>query len=201
MLNSVTSLLIAPEGAYIQSLVLPISQHIPTAINRAFGSTGRMSHLTSDLTRKWLGGYAFHPFHVQTTGLEFQWSRRADDCNGKVMVPSNISAVYTPHFQETLVGGVLQGRKPMDLKGASSICRKTVWQAVAAVIVSLNSADLTDTPHHQSYFDVKKHSLLAQRRIVKADVLETCLKGWIVNKGDEEFELDGSGSIPHLSQR
>ena len=96
LLCSTTSLLISPQNAYLATLVLPASQYVPQACNRAFSSTGRLKSLRSVPTDTWGTDYAFHPFTVKPTTREFTWSRRALGPAEKA-VPSNVSAVWTPH--------------------------------------------------------------------------------------------------------
>jgi tRNA-specific adenosine deaminase 1 len=106
------------------------------------------------------------------------------------MVPSNISTVCTPYFEETLVGGVLQGRKPSDPRGASAICRRSMWHAVAALTTSFNLPAACESCQEETYEELKRSVVLRDRRKVKIDVLETALKGWVSNTGDEGFGLN-----------
>ncbi|KAF2433183.1 hypothetical protein EJ08DRAFT_647566 [Tothia fuscella] len=190
ILHGMTSLLIVPEGAYIKTLVLPYTQHIPTATQRAFGTTGRMSNLTIDVTRNWPEGFNFNSFHIDTTLMEFAYSRRTSGREENMLLPSNISTVFTPYFQETLVGGVLQGRKTSDPKGASAICRKSMWQAVVKLMQLLERPSMEEMPIKKTYEQVKNSEVLRDRRRVKAEVVNLALKGWTRNQGDEGFELD-----------
>ncbi|KAF2199111.1 hypothetical protein GQ43DRAFT_465078 [Delitschia confertaspora ATCC 74209] len=196
-LSSLTSLLFTPKNAYISSLVLPKSQYVPTATTRAFATTGRMSEASSVLAQT-VGaqdsGYAFHPFSIQTTHLEFTHSRRNIPPTHKPL-PSNLSAVYTPHFQETLIGGVLQGRKQFDPRGASLICRKSMWSAVAGIAALAGMPVLVEALKGVSYRDVKRASILEVRRDAKNEVKKRVLKGWMDNEGDGEFGFDGDGRV------
>jgi tRNA-specific adenosine deaminase 1 len=147
-----------------------------------------MSALDSVNLAPWAGDFAFKPFSVETTDLEFCYSRRSSNSEQSLM-PSNISAVYSPHFQETLIGGVLQGRKPSDPRGASIMSRRNIWQAVADVASAMSLSQLVEVSNQVSYLEFKGTSLLTERRRVKLDVLETALKGWMKNSGDENFTL------------
>jgi tRNA-specific adenosine deaminase 1 len=106
------------------------------------------------------------------------------------MVPSNVSAVYTTHFQETLVGGVLQGRKQFDPRGASALCRKSMWRAVTELSATLNLPWLVDVTRAATYKELKSCDVLEPRKRVKADVCDNTLKGWIRNDGDDGFGID-----------
>jgi tRNA-specific adenosine deaminase 1 len=148
-----------------------------------------MAALDSSTKASWIGGHDFRPFDVKTTHREFSCSRRSTSSDHS-LVTSNLSTVYTPNFQETLVGGVLQGRKPSDPRGASQVCRKSMWAAVAEVAAALDGSQMTEQIHQASYSGFKGSTLLSFRRNVKADVLRVALKGWVRNDGDGEFSLD-----------
>jgi tRNA-specific adenosine deaminase 1 len=185
VLNSVTSLLVSPEYAYISTLTLPASQCVEAAIKRAFTTSGRLP----DLKPQWYGGYSFRPFIVQTTSLEFAWSRRALTQHDK-SIPSNISAVYTPDVMETLINGILQGRRVDDPKGASKICRKSLWKAAVEVAKLLDNDRIKGVLYAESYGNLKKSELLEPRRRVKDDVRAHALEGWIRNARDEQFSIE-----------
>jgi tRNA-specific adenosine deaminase 1 len=188
LLCSATSLLINPRNAYIDTLILPASQYVPKACERAFSPCGRLENLSQDDAGKWKGGYGFHVFKVQTTDLEFAWSRRAVSPLEKA-APSNLSAVWTPNWQETLIGGVLQGRKQLDPRGASKLCRRGVWME-ALTIAGLSSVPiLVDALKKGKYADMKDTTPLESRRKVKED-MRTALGGWVKNTGDDEFVLE-----------
>lgn len=184
VLSSVTCLLISPERAYLATLTVPASQYVGSAITRAFSHEGRLQGAIINEQ----GGSNFHPFLVQTTSTEFAWSRRAvlSDQNA---IASNVSAVYTPDFTEVLINGVLQGRKLGDPKGASRICRRTMWTKAAEVARILNAEVLILALGAKSYDGVKGASLLADRRYLKDHVKGEALKGWVRNIGDGKFAL------------
>ncbi|KAF2744859.1 hypothetical protein M011DRAFT_159385 [Sporormia fimetaria CBS 119925] len=187
LLSSLASLLVSPKNAYLTSLVLPQSQYVETACTRAFSPAGRMSGVTSKLQSTWIGGHAFIPFTVQPTTREFAYSRRSVLPNEKA-VPCNISAVSTSRFQESLIGGVLQGRKQMDPRGASKISRQGMWKAVLQVAGVVGVPVLKDVLEGKRYADVKGAAVLEGRRRVKEDV-RGVLKGWVRNTGDEGWGL------------
>ncbi|KIW06415.1 uncharacterized protein PV09_02866 [Verruconis gallopava] len=184
LLNSVTSLFVAPGNAYLSSFTIPKSQFIESAFVRAFTTSGRLKDVkfTGDVP------YVFKPFAVQTTDLEFQWSRRAAVADGKA-IPSNVSAAYTVYSTEALIGGVLQGRKNSDPRGACAICRKSLWK-IAAELANLLDEDLLDSALKvSSYGEIKGSELLALRRRMKNELKTQNLKGWVPNVGDESFHL------------
>lgn len=190
LLSSTTSLLISPRNAYLDTLILPASQYIPSACSRAFSASGRLKNvLDLHLEQNWSHGYKFHPFTVLPTTHEFAWSRRAVRAPTEKAIPSNLSAVSTPHWQETLIGGVLQGRKQFDVRGASRISRRAMWiQSVRLAGLLAVSGACSSAEKKQMYADMKQSDELAARRRVKQDVTGV-LGGWIRNSGDEEWVL------------
>ena len=140
-------------------------------------------------TMTWQGGYAFRPFTVGTTDVEFPGSRKPSTACEKPpgsQVPLTISTVYVAppsssansgdqttydlhktlptersakhsfrprtSIQETLINGVLQGRKQSDMKGSCSISRRSMWMAVLSAIGKLSQPgplrpSLTLLPH------------------------------------------------------
>ncbi|KAJ9637212.1 hypothetical protein H2201_001609 [Coniosporium apollinis] len=194
LLSSLMSLLLVPTTAYLHTLVLPASQHVPAATERAFGPGGRMSALSPCLTGKWEGGYKYTPFEVKSTSKEFEWSRRSEAAQQK-MIGCNLSAVYTPYWQETVIGGVLQGRKQFDPKGASRICRRNMWMAVADIAAVLATPALVRATRKRRYAEVKDDGLQADRRKVIKDAKGMALKGWVENAGDGIFALDESSRV------
>lgn len=197
LLSSLPSLLIHPGNCYLSSLVIPKSQYVPSACERAFSSSGRMSGITKDMQGKWSGGYRFKEFKVQPTEREFMHSRRSVRA-GERAVSCNLSAVYTPRFQESLIGGVLQGRKQLDPRGASLLSRRSMWKVVVQIMGLMSALGLqridgaTGTGEEigkGTYKDVKNSEDLNDRRAVKRDVQQV-LKGWMKNTGDDEFSLD-----------
>ncbi|CAD6569105.1 MAG: hypothetical protein ASARMPRED_002410 [Alectoria sarmentosa] len=175
LLSSPISLLVSPENAYIDTLILPHYQYRQQACERAFGPTGRMKSV-ANLT--WPAGYGFRPFRVETTVIDFQYSRKAhinntDSCKG-----SNISAVWSPRQQETLINGVLQGRRQTDQMGASAMSRIQVYNLLLDIIGLIDSPAVKKALEIPSYPDMKRSQYLEHRRRVKEDVKSEALKGW-----------------------
>ncbi|RYP66684.1 hypothetical protein DL769_005959 [Monosporascus sp. CRB-8-3] len=121
LLSGQASLLVSPENAYVRCLVLPEAAYSAGACRRAFSATtldekengdgdgegengvgvreakatageGRMRPLYA---RKWGGGYAFRPFEVRTTGLEFAFSRREVARRSERTAASNLAVAWT----------------------------------------------------------------------------------------------------------
>jgi tRNA-specific adenosine deaminase 1 len=193
LLSSLTSLLIYPRNAYLTALVLPDSQLNETACTRAFSRSGRMGGVTLAMEKKWTGGYRWHGFDVLPTTREFEWSRRSATSSQKLL-PSNISTIKTPHLEQTLIGGVLQGRKQFDLRGASNICRRSMWKCVLELAGVVGLPALADVLGKGTYGEVKSGGWLEARRRVKKEVREEVLKGWVRNGGDEDFQLEAENS-------
>lgn len=189
LLCSLTSTLISPRNAYIDSLVLPESQYVPSACKRAFSLTGRMHGLTKETENRWIGGYAWHGFTVRATRREFAWSRRAVKKTEKP-APSTLSTVWSPRWHESLIGGVLQGRKQFDPRGASVVSRRSMWRKAAQIAVAVGVPALLEVLSNGDYGHVKMGDVLAARRQVKEDACTKGLNGWIRNIGDDEFSLD-----------
>ncbi|KAL5116450.1 hypothetical protein ACEQ8H_005686 [Pleosporales sp. CAS-2024a] len=185
LLSSVTSTLISPRNAYLDTLILPRSQYVPAACERAFSPTGRLKNVFS---ASWTGGYTWWPFDVKVTDGEFKWSRRTMAPTDKAM-PSNVSAVYTPAWQETVIGGVVQGRKQLDPRGASAICRRSMWKTAVQVAGLAGVPKLHQVLCKTSYQDMKQDEALAARRKVKDDMKADVLQGWVSNAGDDEFSI------------
>ncbi|KHN98800.1 Adenosine deaminase/editase [Metarhizium album ARSEF 1941] len=186
LLSSLTSLFVDPASAYIDTLVLPESQYSAQGCQRAFSE--RLSNLTN---ASWLGGYQFRPFKVETTDEEFEFSRNKVRQDSEKMAPSNIAAAWSASgVEETILGGVIQGRKPFDPKGASNMSRRQLWAAAVEVSNSLDGhQDIRQLLSSKTYQDVKDGDLLADRRRVKDLVRTTALAGWVPNRGDSSFSL------------
>ncbi|OAG06499.1 uncharacterized protein CC84DRAFT_1146686, partial [Paraphaeosphaeria sporulosa] len=161
LLSGLTSLLISPRNAYLHSLILPASQQVHTACTRAFSSDGRMAPVVEQAPT-WGGGYRWSPFSVLSTSREFAWSRRMVPPSSKA-VSSNLSAVWTPSWQETVIGGVLQGRKQFDPRGASRICRRGLWEGAVRVATVGGISALTHILEMSAYKDVKEGEALEAR--------------------------------------
>ncbi|CAJ2504533.1 Uu.00g119270.m01.CDS01 [Anthostomella pinea] len=195
LLSGPTSLLVAPDNCYIHTLVLPASQHSPSGCRRAFSGEGRMGSLgaASEEKLKWQGGYSFRPFTVETTTLEFRFSKREVAARAQKTTASNLAAAWTrTGLEEATLGGVLQGRKQFDARGASFASRRRIW-ALAAKVAGLLGVGGVDEVRRVlgagTYGEVKGAELLRARRRVKEVVTQQALKGWVRNSGDEDFTL------------
>ena len=76
--------------------------------------SGRMAPLAAkQVQERWQRhGYQFRPFEIQTTTRNFTFAKPVTpDPN---VLPSNLATLWTPRKQETLINGVLQGRKQLD---------------------------------------------------------------------------------------
>ena len=172
LFSSTVSLVISPKNAYMDTLILPLSQYRAVACERSFGSEGRMRSVAR---ASWSGDYAFRPFNVKTTTVEFPFSRRS---TASIRKGSNITAVWTPHAQETLVNGVLQGRKQSDPRGASTISRTKLLSKFLEITSMPSLFERENFLKMCSYKETKNSELLADRREVKNKAKEEALKGW-----------------------
>jgi len=185
VLSAVSSLLIHPENAYIHTLVMPQSQMVPEACDRAFGLNGRLSALQNISPDH----YAFRPFNIRPTTREFAFSRRIADASTTSIVPSNISCLTYGPKQETLINGSLQGRKQGDPRGASAVSRRSMWALALRTAALLAQPALIAALDVKSYADVKASKLLADREAAKHTAKDTSLRGWKRNVGDDEWSL------------
>ncbi|GAP90195.1 putative tRNA-specific adenosine deaminase [Rosellinia necatrix] len=174
LLSSVASLLVSPENAYLATLTLPSAQYSASGCRRAFSDgkgesdgegdrnadspqqQARMAPLVAAANQGREpgggGGYAFKPFAVRTTDLEFSFSRRSaqaqrttppSSCSSSSrpntdaqvkLTPSNLAAALTASGRlEATLNGVLQGRKASDAgaRGASFASRRRTWGLAA----------------------------------------------------------------------
>ncbi|KAI5275117.1 adenosine-deaminase domain-containing protein [Aureobasidium subglaciale] len=191
VLSAVSSLLIRPENAYIHTLVMPQSQLVPEACDRAFGRNGRLSALQDAAS----GQFAFRPFAVRPTTREFMFSRRIADASTTSIVPSNISSLTYGPKHETLINGTLQGRKQGDPKGASVVSRRSMWSLALKVATLLAQPGLVAVLNTQSYADIKASEMLADRQTAKQTARNLSLQGWKRNTGDDEWSLSDTTSV------
>ncbi len=137
--------------------------------------------------KSWDDAFAFYPFIVIATAVEFELSRQAAHGRSATIKGSNISAVHTSHNQEILINGVLQGRGQGDPRGASMLSRKCMADAV------FQASSLLPSPLEglqcSSYKQLKGSRRLDGRRLVKAEATTEALKGWVRN-GVDDFSLD-----------
>ena len=182
LLSSTTSLLVCPVNAYLDTLVIPSSQCNFTACERSFGLSGRLGAISS---AHWKGGYHFQPLHIRTTDREFKLSRRSATSPTDKLRASNISAVRTPTLHETLINGVLQGRKQSDARGGSVLCRRNMWAFFCSIAVLVKDPVVERLLSIPTYSTMKNLEVLKDRIDVKSYVQTTALKGWIRNERDD----------------
>ncbi|KAG7291822.1 hypothetical protein NEMBOFW57_001843 [Staphylotrichum longicolle] len=160
------------------------------------GEGARRGRMAPVRGKMWEGsGYGFHPFRVEVTGREFEFSRRGIVGGGEgeeiKVAASNLAVAWTRdgEVEEGLIGGVMQGRKAFDLKGASATSRRRMWAAAADVAALLGDEGISRELGNGTYDGVKEGKLLAARRRVKEEVRGQALKGWLRNVGDGSFSL------------
>ena len=118
------------------------------------------------------------PFVVRTADAEFVHSRRHLSATNQTMKGSNISAVWNNVLQETLVNGVVQGRKQTDPLGASALSRARMFQMAADV-----REQFKDIPSRLGLSRIgDRRQSLADRETVKEEVRSKALKGWVRNE-------------------
>jgi tRNA-specific adenosine deaminase 1 len=137
--------------------------------------------------KQWPGGYSFRPFQIGTMSKEFQYSRRQPLGSGETLKPSNISAAWNPYAQETLIGGILQGRKRGEIRGASRFCRNKTTGVVVNLMRLLTIPILVQSGIGLRYSDMKTQD--SDRRCVKNEVIADALSGWVPNVQDD-FDID-----------
>lgn len=208
LLSSLASLFVDPANAYIDTLVLPDSQYSAAACERAFSPAGRMKPVAG---KQWPGGYAFRPFKVEATSVEFAFSKRAVQARSQAISASNLAATWSASgVEESILGGVLQGRKQFDVRGASKSSRRQMWNKAKQLSECLSTPssvsgpdkdaeNVPDDDRHRalqehlssasSYQEVKDGPLLDERRHVKAQTRELALKGWVQTEGDSDFGI------------
>ena len=128
----------------------------------------------------WSQGYAYHPFDVKPTPISFAYSRHpsANSTNTiRTNKSCNISTIWTANnLRETLINGVLQGRKQSDPKGASALSKTKIWELFQEIDRIVGGE--INVPVDMQYERVKGIDALAVRRRVKEDAKSLALKGW-----------------------
>lgn len=181
LLGSLASTLISPSNAYIDFLVLPRSAYSKVACARAFGTSGRLKPLADKI---WRGGHRFSPFQVMTTQREFCLSRRSLSSPSHKLKASNISAVFTPRLQESLINGVLQGQKQFNPRGGSALCNARLWKLYSQAANAIGLPSLQEILRLKSYQQLKLSEQFRSRLEVKEEVRLKALRGWVPNDGD-----------------
>jgi len=190
LLSSLTSMLISPKRVYLGGLVLPASQYSSIAFERCFGREGRMK---KTMDREWEGGYSCHEILPLVTGLHFKYSKRAvgERAGGaNKLATSNLAATWTClGLEESLLGGVLQGKRGFDDQSASRLSRKSMWRLVLEISKTLQDSAgyIASELAVRDYGTMKNCPFLSPRRRVKHDVKEDALKGWVPNSPDSGF--------------
>ena len=132
----------------------------------------------------WSGGYSYRPFKIGTTKRKFEHSRRRPGPQPINPKASNLSVLWTVRLQETLINGVLQGRKQTDLKGGSAVCRLRNSRLVMDTLMLLAIPMLVDGLRSSTYAELKRANVLEERRKVRRHVTDAALAGWIPNLED-----------------
>ncbi|EPE04649.1 trna-specific adenosine deaminase [Ophiostoma piceae UAMH 11346] len=200
ILGGLATPFVSPDSCYLKSVVLPATQYSETGCRRCFSADvdadigsdlGRMAPVAG---RKWPGGYAYMPLNVQTTDLEFSFSKRSVRSAGASSASSNLSVAWTQNgINECLVNGVMRGRKAFDPAGASMVSRRQMWRLarqVASEVEVEGDEELKKVFNSETYARLKRSSLFAARERVKEDVKMLALRGWLANEGDEDWGLD-----------
>jgi tRNA-specific adenosine deaminase 1 len=190
LLCSITSLFIEPQNAYIDTLIVPTSQYTEIGYERSFSPRGRMKPLEGC---SWQDGYSFKPFSIETTELEFSFSKKTVAGRAEKIAPSPVGAAWSSlMISEPIVGGILQGKKPSDVRGASRTSRRQMWLAAKDLANQLGDvyAGIQTCLGKATYGAVKSDSLLACRGQVTASARNSALTGWVRNQGDSDFCVD-----------
>lgn len=188
LLGSLASLYVHVSGAYIDTFIIPRSRFSAIGCTRAFFPKGRMAPVRGAL---WDEGYAFKPFGMETTDSEFHFSKKRVSERADRMAASNLGTFWTlSGIQETTIGGVIRGRRPFDIRGASSVSRLQMW-TVAQSLARHLAGDLVhvEAPEAATYKDIKAGPSLDTRRTVKAEARARALAGWVVDDQDSDFSV------------
>ena len=193
VLNSLAALTISPANAYLDTFTIPQSQYVHEAVHRCFSDKGRLKTIKDVTPSK--GGYSFHPFKTLTTSQEFQYSRRSLASDGSAPKPSNIACSWTPHHDETIIGGILQGCKmtsPPKDESASATSRYKMWQSFEADKRSSHS-QTKGVSFARIYRDVKSRKRLHARNQAKLAIRTIMMDGreWVKNEGPKAGDEDG----------
>lgn len=192
LLGALTSRYVDVSGAYIDTLVMPRSRYSETGCSRAFGAQGRMAPVKG---AQWPQGYSFKPFKVETTDEEFFFSKTSVSKRSAKMSASNLATLWSGSgLEETILGGVIRGRRPFDMKGASSVSRLQMWATAEALTRHLahNDDDECDMLRYTAYKQLKAGPVLAARRQVKEDTRTSALVGWVSDDRDSDFGIGPS---------
>lgn len=188
MLSSFVSLFVHPGNAYIGSVIVPDYQYSVTACGRSFSPTGRMSCLAGST---WAGGFAYSPFEVKTTSLDFEYSRRAVQAKSEKIATCNLAAAWNSHsLDEGLINGILQGKRASDPNGGSLCSRRKMWSLARTVAALMEYPEVQEHLSRNQYCTVKEGRCLTPRNEVIQAAKAQALAGWAPNTGDEGFTLE-----------
>lgn len=179
LLSGMAAKLVEPESCYLASLVLPDGEVVREGVERAFGREGRMRELVGMEEHE---GYAFRPFEVKGTSRVFEYAVQ-EEARG-----SDLSALWTPHRQEILINGVLQGRKQFDPRGASCVSRREMWKLARDVAAEVGEGE--DESFSAETYKAAKGAGSDAREAAKERARDKALKGWRRNTGDEDWSLN-----------
>jgi tRNA-specific adenosine deaminase 1 len=189
LLGALTSLYVDVSGAYIDTLVISRPRYSETGCDRAFGAHGRMAPVKG---AQWPRGYSFKPFKVETTDEEFFFSKTSVLQRSDKIAASNLATLWSHSgLVETILAGVIRGRRPFDIRGASCVSRLQIWATAEALARHLAGDDVDEVElvKYATYKQVKEGQFLAARRQVKAETRSTALAGWITDDRDSEFAI------------
>lgn len=96
--------------------------------------------------------------------------------------------MYTPRLQESLINGVLQGRKQSDPRGGSALCNARLWKLYSQAANAIGLPTLQENLRLKNYQQIKLSEQLRSRLEVKEEVRNKALRGWVPNDGDH-FDL------------
>ena len=97
---------------------------------------------------------------------------------------SNVSAVWTPSLQEVLINGVQQGKKNLDLAGASALSRSKMATLVLSCVTALRLIP-TELSEDLTYSELKALDLSQERKNVKREMIQHGLCNWVGNWVDD----------------
>lgn len=80
----------------------------------------------------------------------------------------------------------------MDPRGASKICRRSVWSLAVQIAGIAGAPAVLEALTTATYRDTKDSVSLEARRKVKKEIQERGLNGWVKNTGDSDFALSST---------
>lgn len=70
------------------------------------------------------------------------------------------------------------------------MCRRAVWETVNRIARSLEEPTITNVVGRENYSEMKREDVFEARARVKSDVKINVLKGWVENRGDEQWGIN-----------